>query len=247
MATEKSVATTSEVVPGFGTQSGATLLWKLAEQFAKSDMVPETFRSNPGNCMIALDAALQRGIPALTVFQNLNIIRGRLSWSAKYLIASFNTCGRYEPLAYEFEGKPGTEQYGCRATTTVRATKSVVKGPLVTMAIARSEGWTKNAKWTTMPELMLRYRAASWLINTMAPELSMGLLSQDEAEDIGGATDDAMPPNEPVVIAKPTLGDPVATVNISEAQDVSTGASSSEATSVAKPTKSSARRSGPTF
>jgi hypothetical protein len=51
--------------------------------------------------------------------------------------------------------------------------------------MAKAEGWVdKNgSKWKTMPEQMFRYRAASFLIRTTAPEIGMGLLTADEAED----------------------------------------------------------------
>ena len=40
-----------------------------------------------------------------------------------------------------------------------------------------------------MPDLMLRYRSATFLIRTTAPEISMGL-TKDEVEDIGEKTVD---------------------------------------------------------
>jgi len=51
--------------------------------------------------------------------------------------------------------------------------------------MARAEGWStkSGSKWKTMPELMLMYRAAAFLIRTYAPELSMGLPSEDELFD----------------------------------------------------------------
>jgi hypothetical protein len=54
------------------------------------------------------------------------------------------------------------------------------------MSMAKAEGWsTKNgSKWNNMPELMLMYRAAAFLIRTYAPEISMGLQTADELEDV---------------------------------------------------------------
>jgi hypothetical protein len=56
----------------------------------------------------------------------------------------------------------------------------------VTIAIAKKEGWysKSGSKWQTMPELMMRYRAATFLVRTTAPELTMGLPMQEEMEDI---------------------------------------------------------------
>lgn len=55
----------------------------------------------------------------------------------------------------------------------------------MTIAIAKSEGWfQKNgSKWKTMPQQMLMYRAAAWFIRVIAPEISMGLHTQEEVVD----------------------------------------------------------------
>ncbi len=52
--------------------------------------------------------------------------------------------------------------------------------------MAVKEGWyTKNgSKWQTMPEIMLRYRAASFFGKIYAPELLMGIQSVEENTDI---------------------------------------------------------------
>ena len=54
--------------------------------------------------------------------------------------------------------------------------------------MAKKEGWygKSGSKWQTMPQLMLQYRAAAFLIRTTAPEIMMGMEAADELEDIGG-------------------------------------------------------------
>ena len=56
----------------------------------------------------------------------------------------------------------------------------------ITIEMAVNEGWyTKNgSKWQTMPDQMLRYRAASMFGKVYAPELLMGIPATDEVEDI---------------------------------------------------------------
>jgi hypothetical protein len=53
------------------------------------------------------------------------------------------------------------------------------------MQMAKDEGWlTKNgSKWKTMPQLMLRYRAASFFSSLNCPELTMGIYTREEIED----------------------------------------------------------------
>lgn len=51
--------------------------------------------------------------------------------------------------------------------------------------MAKAEGWVdKNgSKWKTMPQVMLRYRAASFFSRMNCPELTLGLYSKEEIID----------------------------------------------------------------
>jgi len=53
------------------------------------------------------------------------------------------------------------------------------------MDMAVAEGWFGKAgsKWQTMPEVMLRYRAASFFGKLYAPELLMGIQTAEEIHD----------------------------------------------------------------
>lgn len=61
-----------------------------------------------------------------------------------------------------------------------------VEGVPISMAMAKVEGWydKSGSKWQTMPELMLRYRAATFFKNIHCPEITMGFRTADEAIDI---------------------------------------------------------------
>jgi hypothetical protein len=63
---------------------------------------------------------------------------------------------------------------------------AILEGPTVTMEMAKAEGWLDKpgSKWKTMPELMLKYRAAAFFGRLYAPEIMMGLYSADEVVDI---------------------------------------------------------------
>lgn len=174
------------VTMGFDTAAGFDLLQRVSKAFAGSVMVPEVYRGNIGNCCIALDMATRLRAAPLLVMQNLYIVHGTPGWSAKFLIATWNQCGRYTSMRYEFTGDPNTDSWTCRAWSTEIATGEKIIGPAVSIAMAKAEGWsTKNgSKWKTMPELMLTYRAAAFLVRTYAPELSMGLQTAEELADI---------------------------------------------------------------
>lgn len=180
---------------GFGSSQGFALLQRGAQMFASATLVPDDYRGNLPNCAIALNMANRMGCDPLMVMQNLDIIYGRPGWRAKFLIASFNQCGRFSPIRYQWEGKEGEDGWGCRAWANEAATGEKVIGPLITIALAKAEGWyeKKGSKWKTIPELMLMYRAGSWLVNTVAPEISMGLSTGEEIHDTFDAAPGATP------------------------------------------------------
>ncbi len=53
-------------------------------------------------------------------------------------------------------------------------------------SMAKAEGWVdkSGSKWKTMPELMMRYRAAAFFGRLYAPEITMGMHSVEEIVDI---------------------------------------------------------------
>ena len=164
---------------------GLNAMMALAQNLSEATIIPETFQGKPANVLIALNMAQRLNADPLMVMQNMYIVYGNPSWSSKFLISCFNTCGRFSSIKYEFFGTPGQDDYGCRAWATEYATGERVQGIDVTIGMAKAETWMskKGSKWQTMPQLMLQYRAATFLIRTVAPEISMGLQSAEELED----------------------------------------------------------------
>ena len=168
----------------FGTSDNFIMAMQMAKALASSTIVPQTFQKNEANCLIAIEQAQRLRVSPMMVMQNLHVIQGRPSWSSKFLIAAINNSGKFD-MELQFEetqdkdGKP----FSCTAWTTKNGRK--VNGMTVDMDIAKEEGWlSKNgSKWKTMPQLMLRYRAASFFSSLNCPELTMGLYAREEMQD----------------------------------------------------------------
>ena len=160
------------------------LTQREAAALAASALMPDTFKGNVANCLIALNLAKRTGFDPLMVAQNLYIVHGRPAFSASFLVACVNACGKFSALRYRVEGEGDART--CTAHCTDLETGEVIEGPPVSIAMAKAEGWyAKNgSKWKTMPELMLRYRAAAFFARTTAPEIAMGMMTADELEDI---------------------------------------------------------------
>ena len=62
----------------------------------------------------------------------------------------------------------------------------IIESPPVTMEMAVNEGWygKNGSKWRSMPDLMMQYRTAAFFGRIYAPELLMGLPTDDEVRDV---------------------------------------------------------------
>lgn len=174
------------VVSGFGTADGFALIQRQANLLASSSLVPKEYQGNVPNCVIALNMANRIGADPLMAIQNLYVVHGRPGWSSQFLIACFNQNPAFSALRYEFKGEEGKDSWACRAYAVEKATETVLYGTWISIALAKAEGWEgkDRSKWKTMPEQMLRYRAAAWFIRAYAPEIAMGLHTADELREI---------------------------------------------------------------
>ena len=159
---------------------------RIAKALASSTLIPPQFQGQQGfaNCLVALEIAGRMNISPFLCMQHLHIIHGRPSWSSAFIIAMVNGCGRFTPLRFEVSGEG--ESLACYAVATDIKTDQELKGPTITMLMAKKEGWsTKNgSKWVTMPDLMIRYRAAAFWGRLFAGDLLVGLQTQEEVIDV---------------------------------------------------------------
>lgn len=177
-------------------ESAFALAQRQAKALSASDLVPQAYRNNLPNTLLALEIANRIGASPFAVMQNLYIVQGRPSWSSSFLIATVNACGRFEPLRFEVAGSdPAAKDYRVRAVTRDKASGEVCAGAWITWKMVDAEGWSKKSgsKWMTMPEQMFMYRAAGFWARVYAPEISLGILTTEEAKDVWGGPEPVQP------------------------------------------------------
>ena len=211
------VATSHGTSPSVYSSEGAfESAQRMAKQLASSTLVPKEYQGNVSNTLIALEIANRTGSSPMMVMQNLHIISGRPSWSSSFIIAALNSCGRFAPLRFRIEDRgektidtvqtewvksPHGNQKQTKAIKvtirdkaciayTVDHSGEILEGPEASIEMAVHEGWyTKSdSKWKTMPDLMLRYRAAAFFGRLYAPDVLMGMHTAEEVQDIGYTT-----------------------------------------------------------
>ena len=177
---------------------------RLADRYSNSGMVPDTYKGKPDNCFTALELAARMNVSPMLIFQNLYIVQGKPSWSGQACKALIDGSGKFRESEYIMTGSFEDGSRGCYLQAVNSKTGKLVKGTEITLKMARDEGWmNKNgSKWKTMPEQMLKYRAAAFFARTECPEVLMGFQTAEETEDVYGAA----PKQEPEKV-KITLED----------------------------------------
>jgi hypothetical protein len=158
------------------------LAQRVARVFAESTMVPDHFKGNIGNCLIALNLADRMKCDPFMLLQNMYIVHGKPGIEAKLAIALVNATGKFSPLQYQYN----ENKSACYAHAKLVATGEPCRGTTVSLKMAQDEGWTgkKGSKWKTMPELMLMYRAAMFFARAYCPEALLGMQTREELQDL---------------------------------------------------------------
>lgn len=175
---------------------------RVGKMFAVSPLFPEHLRGKSidqgiANAVLVLNMANRLNEDPLTVAQNIYFVGGRPGWNTTYMIAKANLHGVFKDVI-DWEVKGKGETLAVTAFATIRTTGRRVQ-VTCDMEMAKKEGWIKNAKYQSIPEQMLRYRSAAFLIRLYCPEVMIGVPASIELE-LGG-TIDVTPDGGPVVEA----------------------------------------------
>lgn len=162
-------------------------LAKVAKMYASGTLVPKDYVNNPANCFIACELAARLNVSPSFVMQNLYIVQGKPSWSGQACIALIKGCGLFSAVELVMVGEQGTPERGCYMKAVRNRDGSEVNGTTITLKLAQDEGWYSKpgSKWKTMPEQMLKYRAAAFFARTECPNILMGYQIDDEIRDTG--------------------------------------------------------------
>ncbi len=175
---------------------------RMAQALCTSTMVPSEYRGQQGlsNSLIALEIAARMGLSPLVVMQNMTPIHGKPSWSSSFLIATVNASGRFTPLRFVFDDKD--DPSSCYAVARDKASGEELEGQRISIEMAKREGWwsrpdrsgKETSKWQSMTGQMLRYRAAAFWVKVYCPEISLGLMTQEEVADVQAVVVEALEP-----------------------------------------------------
>lgn len=193
-------------------------VYRAATQLSKSGLVPEYLRGKPEDMLVILLQGSALGLDPVTSYQNIYVVKGRpfmASLLRQAIVRNSSEC-EYIRLV-ESTAKQATYETKRRGEAATRMT--------YTYAQAELSGITKqNPKYQTEPDVMLRRRCVSRLLDEVYPDILKGLGDRDEdpgaLEYLQRADADAMartaPP--PTEVKKKPVPVKVETKPVEEAQ-----------------------------
>lgn len=192
MENEVVVQERQEITSPFSDAESFQQIYNIGKMWASSDLVPSAYRGKPMDCTIAVDMANRMGVSPMMVMQNLYVVKGNPSWSGQACMSLIKADKHFKDVHHVYTGEKGKDSWGCYVAATKKSTGEAIRGPEVTIAMAKAEGWyskkdkygNETSKWQTMPELMLAYRAAAFFARVHIPNSLMGCAVEGELEDI---------------------------------------------------------------
>jgi hypothetical protein len=158
-------------------------LKRKCKWIASSGLVPDHFAKNPQSIAVAIDMARALGEEPIMLMQQIHFVSGKPGFAAQYMLSRLLRSGAIRgTVRYEVTG--AGDSLIVRAYVIDAATGKEIQGPPASMEMAKAEGWTKNSKYKSMPEGMLRKRAVTFLVRDHYPNVLAGYLTSDELEDM---------------------------------------------------------------
>jgi hypothetical protein len=172
----------------------------LAEQLAKSTLIPTPLRGKPGDVLVVLMKGRELGLSPMQALSSIHVIEGKAVVSADMLVA---LCLSRPDVCVSFEVIETSDK---RAVYETQRKGRQPKRLEWTLAQAQQAGLTSKHNWKAYPAAMLRARCAAALARIVYPELTAGIYTPDEADDIRQNTGRSAPPPG-LSVPPPTLVD----------------------------------------
>lgn len=164
---------------------------KYARYLQSAGVIPERYQGRVSDCMVAIEMAMRFHVPVLVLMCNSYMVHDKLTLEGKFTLALLNLSGKtLGPPKYDIKKIDG-KIVSCRCSVVCRETQADVDYTIDRSTVEQNN-WEaprrgKPSPWVNVPDLMFRYRSATYLIRAHFPEVLMGIPTRDEMEDVEAA------------------------------------------------------------
>lgn len=165
-----------------------------AEALAAASLLPESYRRNPPNVLVAMEVADSLGIRLMQAIQGVTVINGKLTMSAELMRALVLSAG------HRFRVDEQTDQ-ACTVTVARKEWPEDVQTFTFTMQDASRAGLNNSNTYKKHPKAMLLARVTSAACRAVFPDVIAGVSYTPEelADDTAAPTPPPVPPVPPTV------------------------------------------------
>lgn len=147
-----------------------------AKALAEASLLPESYRKQPANVLVAIETADALGISAMQALQGITVIKGKMTMSAELMRALVLRAGHQLRVDVLTE----TE---CRMVAARREWPDDVQAFTFTMSDAQRAGLATSDTYKRHPKAMLLARATSLACRAVFPDVIAGVsYAPDEVE-----------------------------------------------------------------
>lgn len=151
---------------------------EMAERLSKSGLLPVPLRGKPTDVLVVLMKGRELGLSPMQSISSLHVIDGRAACSADLLAAM---CLRHPEVCETF----AAEVYSpTRAVYVAKRRGQPAARFEFSIEDARRANLADRDNWRKYPADMLAARAASRAARRVFPDVVLGMLTDDEAEDL---------------------------------------------------------------
>lgn len=160
----------------------------ISTHLAKSGLLGAL--NSPEKVLMVMMTAAELGVPTTAALRGIHVIEGKVSLSADLKVG---LCLRRKDRCVYFKCVETTDQ---QATyETLQAGAAEPHRHTFSIQDAQKAGLLDKDNWRKRPKTMLRHRCSSELATMCYPDIVQGLLTEDEAEEVGAPPTPIMPLN----------------------------------------------------
>lgn len=200
--------------------------WRLAQMFAKSELVPKNFRGRPEDILVAIQYGLEIGLPPMAALSSVAVVNGRAAlWGDGFLAVLMASPlyqdhdERYEVvvdmgpdpvtkapiIAVERRDRVTAADLQKDTTAAVCTFWRVGKKTPVTRAFSVAQAkkaglWGKAGPWQEYGDRMLSMRARGFAGRDAFPDVVRGIKTAEEVLDTPPDIDVTAVPAAPVAV-----------------------------------------------
>jgi len=174
----------------------------FAKLVASSELCPKEYRGKPEAVLVAVQMGSELGIPPMQALQNIAVINGKPCMYGDLVLGLVKASGLLEYIDERDPEEALKKAEGWCEVKRKGEPKPVARTFSMEAAdraglIKRSKGNYGDGPWITYPGRMLLFRARSWALRDVFPDVLKGLQVREEVEDYpAGPEPVAMPKRE---------------------------------------------------